>query len=215
MLAIDHAFICCSRGAPEARALLELGLIEGSGNRHPGQGTANRRFFFANAYLELLWVSDEDEARGPETKDTRLWQRWSQRHDASCPFGILLRSDESPLPFETWSYKPDYLPAGTSIEFARGVPVTEPELAVIASAGPVAPLKEPIEHRVPIRRVSKIDVFVPTTEPLSKPAAALHERGVVTFNAGGGYLLEFGFTSGQPLRFDLRPVLPLVFRSFP
>jgi hypothetical protein len=214
MLAVDHAFICCSQGAPEAGALLELGLVEGSGNRHPGQGTVNRRFFFSNVYLELLWVSNEDEARSPETKDTRLWQRWSQRHEASCPFGILFRSDESSLPFATWSYKPRYLPAGTSIEFARGVPITEPELALIAGR-PAALPKEPIEHRVPIRRISKIDVCLPLTEPLSKPAAALHERGVVTFKAGVGYALEFGFASEQPLRFDLRPVLPLVFRSFP
>jgi len=214
MLAVDHAFICCSHGAPEARALLELGLVEGSANRHPGQGTANRRFFFSNAYLELLWVSDENEARSPETLGTRLWQRWSQRHEASCPFGILFRSDESPLPFATWSYRPRYVPAGTSIEFARGVPITEPELAFVAGRGATSP-KDPIEHRAPIRRISKIDVCLPATEPLSKPAAVLHERGVVTFKAGAGYALEFGFASEQPLRFDLRPVLPLVFRSSP
>jgi hypothetical protein len=28
---------------------------EDSSNTHPGQGTANRQFFFNNAYLELLW----------------------------------------------------------------------------------------------------------------------------------------------------------------
>ena len=215
MLSVDHLFVCCAQGAPEARALLELGLVEGSGNRHPGQGTANRRFFFSNAYLELLWVSNEDEARSPEAKDTRLWQRWSQRSDASCPFGIVFRSDGTPPPFATWSYKPRYLPAGTSIEFARGVPITEPELALIASATPASPPKEPVEHRVPIRRISKIDVFLPTTEPLSKLAAALNERGVVTFKAGAAYALELGFASELPLRFDLRPVLPLAFRSFP
>jgi hypothetical protein len=38
---------------------------------------------------------------------------------------------------------------------------------------------------------------------------------VVTLKAGAGYALELGFASEQPLRFDLRPVLPLVFRSFP
>lgn len=53
---VDHVFVSASRGAPEARKLIELGLLEGSPNRHPGQGTANRRFFFANAMLELSWV---------------------------------------------------------------------------------------------------------------------------------------------------------------
>src|SRR6266480_8139703 len=86
---VDHAFICCSKGAPEADALVALGLIEGSGNRHPGQGTSNRRFFFNNAYVELLWVSNEDEARSSESKGTRLWERCSSRSDGICPFGIL------------------------------------------------------------------------------------------------------------------------------
>jgi hypothetical protein len=213
MLSVDHVFICCSPGAPEARALVELGLVEGSGNRHPGQGTANRRFFFSNAYLELLWVSNEDEARSPEAQDTRLWQRWLERNQAACPFGILFRTDESPLPFATWSYKPRYLPVGTSIEFARGVPLTEPELAFLAARAPGASRKEPIEHRVPIRLISRIDVSLPATAPLSKPAAAIHERGVVRFKAGADYALEFTFAGERPLEFDLRPRLPLTFRS--
>jgi len=55
---LDHVFILCDEGAPEAAALLRIGIREGSGNTHPGQGTACRRFFFANAYLELVWVDD-------------------------------------------------------------------------------------------------------------------------------------------------------------
>jgi hypothetical protein len=50
---LDHVFVMCSKGAPEAEALLRVGLREGAGNTHPGQGTACRRFFFENAYLEL------------------------------------------------------------------------------------------------------------------------------------------------------------------
>ena len=55
---LDHVFVCCSAGGPEADALRRAGLSEGSPNTHPGQGTECRRFFFSNAYLELLWVSD-------------------------------------------------------------------------------------------------------------------------------------------------------------
>jgi transcriptional regulator with XRE-family HTH domain len=46
MLEIDHLFVCTSPGAPEADPLLAMGFIEGAPNRHPGQGTANRRIFF-------------------------------------------------------------------------------------------------------------------------------------------------------------------------
>jgi hypothetical protein len=61
---IDHVFVCTSINGLEADCLRDLGLREGSSNVHPGQGTANRRFFFTNAMLELLWVTDRAEARG-------------------------------------------------------------------------------------------------------------------------------------------------------
>src|SRR3954468_18678174 len=90
---VDHVFICTAAGAPAARALREFGLVEGSPNRHPGQGTANRRFFFRNAMLELLWVEDAAEAQSEQTRDTRLWQRWSAPGPDVSPFGIILRPE--------------------------------------------------------------------------------------------------------------------------
>lgn len=59
---LDRVFVRTARDAPEAERLRALGLVEGTPNVHRGQGTANRRFFFANAMLELLWVHDEIEA---------------------------------------------------------------------------------------------------------------------------------------------------------
>ena len=43
---LDHVFICAAAGAPEAASLIAFGLTEGTPNTHPGQGTANRRFFY-------------------------------------------------------------------------------------------------------------------------------------------------------------------------
>ncbi len=48
---LDHILIFTDIGAPAADRLIELGLTEGAPNMHPGQGTANRRFFFHNAML--------------------------------------------------------------------------------------------------------------------------------------------------------------------
>src|SRR5215207_3796823 len=129
-LELDHVFICCSPGAPEADALVRLGLSEGSRNTHPGQGTANRRILFGNAFLELLWVSEPLEARSEQTRRTRLWERWSQRALGACPFGIVFRptgTNVEPAPFATWAYRPNYLPPAVAIEFAEGVPLEEPE----------------------------------------------------------------------------------------
>jgi hypothetical protein len=60
---LDHLFICTKVGAAKAERLIALGLVEGSSSTHPGQSTANRRFFFRNAMLELLWVHNQEEAR--------------------------------------------------------------------------------------------------------------------------------------------------------
>ena len=88
---LDHVFVCASVGAPEADLLRALGLSDGQPNRHPGQGTACRRFFFANAYLELLWVENPAEAQGEVARPLRLWERWSQRRQGTCPFGVVFR----------------------------------------------------------------------------------------------------------------------------
>ena len=110
-LKVDHAFIACAPGAPEADELVRAGFIEGSGNTHPGQGTANRRFFFDNFMLEFLWVADMAEATTGDARRTQLWERCSSREPRSNPFGILLRrtsEDDTTLPFRTWSYRPSY-----------------------------------------------------------------------------------------------------------
>jgi hypothetical protein len=69
---LDHVFVCTALDAPEADLLVAFGLAEGTPNTHPGQGTANRRFYFRNAMLELVWVRDEREARSPLVAPTRL-----------------------------------------------------------------------------------------------------------------------------------------------
>jgi hypothetical protein len=64
-LEINHLFICVRLEAPEVESLARLGLVEGRRQRHMGQGTANVRYFFRNAMVELLWVCDEAEVRSP------------------------------------------------------------------------------------------------------------------------------------------------------
>jgi hypothetical protein len=63
---LDHAFIACRPGAPEADALLRQGFVEGSPNTHPGQGTANRRFFFDN-FMPRGRVPFHKQRIGPRT----------------------------------------------------------------------------------------------------------------------------------------------------
>ena len=103
---LDHLFILTAPGAPDADALAGHGFVEGAPNVHPGQGTANRRFFVGNAYLEFLWVTNDAEARSDVVSRTRLFDRWQERDSGtSSPFGVALRPGtpgEQPL-FRIWN----------------------------------------------------------------------------------------------------------------
>jgi len=216
-LELDHVFICCAPGAPEADALVRLGLNEGSPNTHPGQGTANRRFFFGNAFLELLWVSEPVEARSEQTRRTKLWERWSQRTSSACPFGVVFRptgTNARSAPFATWAYFPNYLPPGLAIEFAEGVPLEEPELVYLPflrRSGP--PAHEPIEHSLPIRQLCGVTVGLPSAANLSQPSRAALSAGLVAYRFAEEHVLELSFLAAQETAFDLRPSLPLLLRG--
>src|SRR6516162_5213088 len=111
MYKIDHVLIFTSLGAPEAERLIAFGLFEGTPNRHPGQGTANRRFFFQNAFLEFLWVEAPSETQSLLVRRTALWERWSRRGRGASPFGIGFRPEPGAvdeLPFPGWEYRPPY-----------------------------------------------------------------------------------------------------------
>jgi len=213
---IDHVFICCSVGGSEAGALARLGLKEGSGNTHPGQGTACRRFFFSNAYLELFWVNDALEAQAEAVRPTRLWERWSKRGDAACPYGIALRprSDavDAHAPFATWCYRPQYMPGGVSIEVAEQTPLSGPEFYYLAfQRGRARSGQEPVGHELPMRSLTSVAVWRPAGGD-SQAARALQAAGLVAFHDADDYLLELRFDDESRGSADLRPALPLVLR---
>jgi hypothetical protein len=87
---VDHVFVCTTPRAKGAELLIRAGLVEGTPNHHPGQGTACRRFFFSNAMLELIWLENEAEARSEQTRVTKLWERFTAGKTAS-PFSVILR----------------------------------------------------------------------------------------------------------------------------
>ena len=205
----------CAPGAPEGDALLTLGFVEGSGNTHPGQGTANRRFFFENFMLELLWVANPKEAQSERTQRTRLWERWAQRGQGVCPFGIVFRSTDdrpTPAPFPVWSYAPSYMPAGMSIEIAEGTTLSEPGLFYLSFQRRAAS-REPILHAMPIRKVCGIAVGIPDLAVLSQASRIAAELKILRYFKSPQFVLEILFDDARQLRFDLRPQLPLLFRT--
>jgi len=213
---LDHVLILCDEGAPEAEALRRAGLREGSGNTHPGQGTACRRFFFANGYLELAWVHDVAEARSDLARPTRLLDRWAMRRGGACPFGLVFRpsiDDVSAPPFRTWRYTPPYLPEGMAIEVAEDVPLAEPEIFHLSfQRGRARGGREPIDHALPLTTIARATIAGPMPERLSEAARAAEATGQIAFARAADYVVTLAFSGGPASTADLRPELPLVLR---
>jgi hypothetical protein len=212
---LDHVFLCCDPGAPEASYLAARGLVEGSPNTHPGQGTASRRFFFANAYLELFWVSDPTDAQREDVRPTRLCERWLQRAGGACPIGIVFRPQSAPIdeaPFPCWSYRPSYLPAGLSIEVGRDIPLDEPQLFYLPLLRtPNLIQRQPVTHPAGVDRITRVCVASPSVHEPSAALGSAVDAGLLCVRKAADHLLELGFAGQRATPLDLRPHLPLVF----
>ena len=215
--ALDHVFVCCAEGAPEADRLTRLGLAEGSSNTHPGQGTASRRFFFENAYLEMFWVTDPCEAQAEPAARTRLWSRWSARGAEASPFAVILRpgdAEEAPPPFSSWAYHPPYLPAPLAIHVAEGTPLTEPAFFYIGFARGAAQMQpQPRAHGLDVRRMTAVEIGMPGGAPPSAAAQIVQAAGLVQFIEAVRHVMTVTFDDARRgARADLHPDLPLILR---
>jgi hypothetical protein len=213
---LDHIILFCDAGAPEADALKERGLHEGPPNSHPGQGTANRRFFFPNLYLELVWVENPIEAQSEVVRPTHIWDRWSQRQNGPCPFGLVLRPggrrEVNTIP--SWTYAPRYFPPGFSIEVAQNVPANEPLLFYLPFARPalVEDIRSPSAHHAHVGSIVGATLHLPETAALSPALQALVTAGVVAVEPAREYLLDLFHVGGTTELVDMRPELALRFR---
>jgi len=117
-MTIDHIFIFTDDHGQVAEQLIEFGFTEGSSRIHTGQGTSNRKFYFDNFFLEIIWKHNEDEINSDLTKPTGLWQRANFRANDFSPFGLcLVNSEETDQLFNAaFKYKPSYLPDSMAID---------------------------------------------------------------------------------------------------
>ena len=216
---LDHVFILVREGAPEADALVQAGFVEGSRNTHAGMGTANRRFFFENAMLELLYVRDPVEAQSEPIKPAGIWERSRFRESGASPFALVIRptvADAAP-PFETWDWTPPFLPPGAVLRAARTSSFAEP-FVFLARGGPREhpfpdDKPEPTEHPSGARRVSGLRVTYRQAAPPSEPLRALERLGISTFVDGEAPLLELTLDGARAeAERDFRPRMPLLLR---
>lgn len=217
---IDHIYICTDTKAPVGDLLTKFGLAEGSSNTHPGQGTANRRFYFHNLMLELLWVENLEEVQNERTKPMRLFQRCQSTTNMISPFGIGLRptmgKDET-APFPTWDYHPIYLPDFLKMQVADNTPLSEPMYFYLSFATRQdevsAERREPMEHSVPLKEVTFVKIHVNQDVALSEAACNLNQLQSLSIDKEKENFIELEFDNGELNQtIDFRPDLPLVFK---
>lgn len=211
---LDHLFVCTAPGAPAAEKLIQFGLDEGPPNEHPGQGTACRRFSFANAMIELFWVSDVSEAQNQNTKRTLLWDRWSGRQGSASPFGICVRPvrpEDSGPPFPAWDYRPAYLPGPLSMQISE-TGIEEPMWLYLSFMRRAQREAWFTEHPIGIREITRLTLT--TRVPLRSSASQkIIESGVLATQTGATSVLEIEFDGHRRQeRVDFRPHLPLIFQ---
>ena len=212
---LDHLFICTDPGAEAAAdALVRFGLREGPPNSHPGQGTANRRFAFFNAMLELFWVCDEAEAQSESTRPTKLWERWSRRQSGASPFGICLRPVDSAdiePPFAAWQYQPSYLQSPLVMHIGKAG-VEEPMWVFLGFMRRAFREQHFAEHPVGVREITGVTLTTPV--PLrSASSRVILSNQILSVRDGAACLLELEFDGNRRNEIaDFRPHLPLAFR---
>jgi len=207
---LDHIFIFTHQAEQVADTLKTFGLSEGTANVHAGQGTACRRFYFQNAYLELAWVTDEKEIKTPVIERTKLWERSQYEFTKYCPFGLCFRTEQPSshsisLYFEDgWRYHSEYLPQGQYANIASNENFpAEPMLFEMPFFG-IAPKDYPLEKQQPLahakgyRELTKVTLTLPA--PVNNLSPALKKvlnESRVHLSEGETYLVTLEFDAGK------------------
>jgi len=227
LLEIDHILLYLTDGQLGASVLEELGFTVSAhtiGNAN--QGTASKLIFFENAYIELIWIEDEDAAEqyGTQTgADILNRTRWQQTR--ASPFGISLRHRSNLTALQSYSRQP----WAESIQFNTLISFSAENLA--STAEPLCFLipeqlaltnwldlssefhQRLVAHPLGVKTLTDVKFTITGEQDLSETPAYLAESGIITIERGISPLLELTFDHGYTGKLlDARPVLPVLIK---
>lgn len=211
-LELNHFFILVEPEAKVAERLVEMGMLEGTGNIHEGQGTSNRRFYFSNGMLEFLWVHDAAEAVNGPGREMHFPERAT--NPIASPFGVILhRKDNTTLemPFEGWKYQPDYFEPPWAFHVgANSSNLLEPLCFYVPFLEPKPATSNTKPEEGIFKSISKVHIYTPS-EPLSNVLAVVDSAERLSIEHGETHLMEVTFDEHRHGRSrDLRPDIPLI-----
>lgn len=218
---LDHVFIGTSDIGSAVDAVSACGFIEGSTNVHPGQGTANRRYFFSNTMLELLYVDERVSSDHPQNHLLELEARCRASLDdkSTSKLDVCFRpshsDDQKPL-FECLHYKPSYLPSSLHIDIDRERCAGDPlwfQLPFSSDAKFIErTAQEPRDHPAGVECLTRLHVTT-TADSLSSTARIIEQATEVSVETSDHSVMIADFDNrAQGQVFDLRPLLPLIVR---
>lgn len=226
-LAVDHAWIVVTTGAPERAKLEEAGFrIAPTVNRHVGQGTASVTVEFFNGFLELTYPDPSvsiSPALQAGAEKFRLKSQW--RESGYSPIGIVFaRTPATPekLPFATWKLSADWMEPGTFIEIMtpketpKAVSLSISSHAESTRESNEALIRDPAKnamflHPNGARRLTGLRVVSPSADGLPPAASYIGGHGLMKFDVGSQWLLDVTLDDGaQGITRDLQPDLPMV-----
>jgi hypothetical protein len=207
---LDHFFILTDSAAPGAKLLTNIGMTEGTANDHPGQGTSNRRFFFADSMLELLYVRDAREATNGPGHRLHLAERLAD--ETASPFGLVFRAsdDSTSTPFSGWRYYPEYLDADQYFYVGENSDHIEEPLCIYLPATFSQAKKSSKTGR--FDRVTEVRICFPSRRA-SPVLESIGECQGLSLVSAEPHLMEITFNGSKERQSrDLRPSLPLIVR---
>jgi hypothetical protein len=236
-LQVDHFNIWVKNPNKTKERLTKIGfnsVPDSLSQIHKGQGTAGKYFNFLNAYLELIFVYDQNELEEnvKKNKDLDFTERASFEKNGTSPFSIGLKLtdyDTEKIPFEKVSYHQDWMKENANIYSAKNskTHLNEPSIFVVYPEleserfetlsdlknipDEYAFAREFYTHPNGAKKVTNIIITSTDLDLETETIKAVNGIENLTVKNGKEHLMELYFDNNvQGKSFDLRPELPLI-----